>query len=138
MLWPYSHCAIDLNQTINAEFEADIGQRIISAWRTATMDKPVKSPMPELATEQRAPRFVHPRQSKLIGLWAATKMGLVAVEADAYARSIVRLDIEKVATDEVARKITRDLTEHGMPVTLEDIHRQMEELLPTAHHDWDV
>ena len=37
------------------------------------------------------------RRNKLIGLWAAEKLGLTGTEAESYAKSIVMGDIENVA-----------------------------------------
>lgn len=99
------------------------------------MDRRTKSVAPSFASDRTSPRVVHARQSKLIGLWAASKMGLVALEAESYARSIVRIDIEKAEPDEVARKIASDLANHGEAVSVEEVHQQMEQLLPTQNHD---
>ena len=35
------------------------------------------------------------RRNKLLGLWAAEKMGLTGAEAEAYAKSVVRADFEE-------------------------------------------
>jgi hypothetical protein len=102
------------------------------------MEKREKSVSPSLSSDQTPPRLVHARQSKLLGLWAASKMGLVALEAESYAKSIVRADIEKVGRDDVARKIVGDLAAHGLVVSVEAVQRQMERILPDEHHAWDV
>ena len=35
------------------------------------------------------------RRNKLLGLWAAEKLGLTGAEADAYAKAVVRADFEE-------------------------------------------
>ncbi len=101
------------------------------------MDKRTKSIAQSFTSDRTSLRVVHARQSKLIGLWAASRMGLVALEAESYARSVVRIDIEKVEPDEVARKIAGDLANHGEAISVEEVHQQMELLLATTHHDWE-
>ncbi len=50
------------------------------------------------------------RRNKLVGLWAAEKMGLTPEEADAYAKSVVQADFEESGDEDVVRKLLGDLT----------------------------
>jgi hypothetical protein len=99
-----------------------------------TIDDHPLSPAPSFAPDQSPRLLVHARQSKLIGLWAAAKMGLVGLEAQAYAKSIVRADVEKVEQNGVLRKIARDLSDHGIVASEEEVHQEMEHLFPVEHH----
>jgi hypothetical protein len=56
------------------------------------------------------------RRNKLLGLWAAEKMGLTAEEAKAYATSVVQADFEEAGDEDVVRKIIGDLTTAGVEV----------------------
>lgn len=53
---------------------------------------------------------IQARRNKLLGQWAAEKMGLSAVEAEAYAKSVVQADFEEVGDEDVIRKLLGDLT----------------------------
>ena len=53
------------------------------------------------------------RRNKLVGLWAAEKMGLTAAEAAPYATSVVQADFEEAGDDDVVRKIVGDLAAAG-------------------------
>jgi hypothetical protein len=54
------------------------------------------------------------RRNKLLGLWAAEKMGLTAEEAKAYATSVVQADFEEAGDEDVVRKLIGDLTTAGV------------------------
>jgi hypothetical protein len=54
------------------------------------------------------------RRNKLVGQWAAEKMGLTAAEAAPYATSVVQADFEEAGDDDVVRKIVGDLTAAGI------------------------
>lgn len=72
------------------------------------------------------------RRNKLLGLWAAEKMGLSGAEADAYAKSVVVADFEEAGDDDVFRKIRGDLDARKIEQSDHQIRRTMDELLGTA------
>ena len=50
------------------------------------------------------------RRNKLLGQWAASRMGLTPEETDSYAKSVVQADFEEVGDEDVIRKLLGDLT----------------------------
>jgi hypothetical protein len=56
------------------------------------------------------------RRNKLLGLWAAERMGLTAEETDAYAKSVVQADFEEAGDEDVVRKLFADLVSAGVDV----------------------
>lgn len=54
------------------------------------------------------------RRNKLVGLWAAEKMGLTPEEADAYAKSVIQADFEESGDEDIVRKLTGDLISAGI------------------------
>ena len=48
------------------------------------------------------------RRNKLLGLWAAEKLGKSGAEADAYAKSVVVADFEEAGDEDVVRKVKAD------------------------------
>ncbi len=54
------------------------------------------------------------RRNKLLGLWAAEKMGLTEEEAKAYATAVVQADFEEAGDEDVIRKLIGDLTSAGV------------------------
>lgn len=72
------------------------------------------------------------RRNKLLGLWAAEKLGLSGDEAEEYARSIVRSDFEEPGEDDVFRKLRRDFDAGGVGQSDHQIRRAMEEMMTDA------
>ena len=72
------------------------------------------------------------RRNKLLGLWAAEKMGLSAESADQYAGSVVRADFEQPGDEDVFRKIAQDFEGSGIAVSEGEIRRKMDELSSVA------
>ena len=75
------------------------------------------------------------RRNKLLGLWAAEKLGLSGAEADSYALSIVMADLEAGADYDVAGKIRKDFDAKGVNQSDHQIARTMTELMARAVAD---
>ncbi|MBB4632720.1 DUF1476 domain-containing protein [Sphingosinicella soli] len=76
------------------------------------------------------------RRNRLLGNWAAEKLGLTTAEADAYAREVVAADFEEVGDDDVFRKVYGDLTAKGVEVTEHEVRRAMEDKLVEARRQF--
>src|SRR5690606_16523749 len=48
------------------------------------------------------------RRNKMLGLWAAEKMGLSPESAEQYAQAVVRADMEQPGDEDVFRKVAGD------------------------------
>lgn len=72
------------------------------------------------------------RRNKLLGLWAAEKMGLSGEEAEAYAREVVLADFEEAGDQDVFRKIRKDFDDKGVDQSDHQIRRTMDELMVVA------
>ena len=56
------------------------------------------------------------RRNRLLGHWAANLMGLTEVEAESYAKDVVRADFEEAGDEDVIRKVLGDLTSAGVDI----------------------
>jgi hypothetical protein len=72
------------------------------------------------------------RRNKLLGLWAAEKLGKTGVDADAYAKEVVRADFEEAGDNDVLRKVRTDFDAAGVAQSDQQIRVVMDELLATA------
>lgn len=72
------------------------------------------------------------RRNKLLGLWAAEKLGKTGDEAEAYAKSVVVADFEEAGDDDVFRKIRADFDAGGVDQSDHQIRRTMDDLLGQA------
>lgn len=66
------------------------------------------------ARDQEMQFKVVARRNRLLGHWAAKLMGLTEVEAEAYAKDVIRADFEEAGDEDVIRKILGDLTSAGV------------------------
>jgi hypothetical protein len=72
------------------------------------------------------------RRNKLIGLWAAEKLGLAGAEAEAYAKAFVVADLESTGGHDVFGKIRQDFDAKGVNLSDHQIRRTMDELTARA------
>jgi hypothetical protein len=75
------------------------------------------------------------RRNKLLGLWAAEKLGLRGADADSYALSIVMAEFEQGSDRDVIAKIRKDFDARGVAQSDHQIERTMSELMAKAVGD---
>ena len=76
------------------------------------------------------------RRNRLLGQWAAKKMGLTEAEADAYARDVIRADFEEAGDDDVIRKLLGDLTTAGVEVDEAEIRKALDHKMVEARRQF--
>jgi hypothetical protein len=57
------------------------------------------------------------RRNRLLGLWAAQRMGVTGPEAEAYAREVVASEFEPGGDKHVIDKVAADLAAKGLTTT---------------------
>jgi len=72
------------------------------------------------------------RRNKLLGLWAAGKLGITGPEADAYAKEVVIADLEEAGEAGVVRKLRKDFDAKQILVSDKDIKTMMIDLMAQA------
>ncbi len=72
------------------------------------------------------------RRNKLLGLWAAEKLGLDGAEADSYAKEVVIADFERPGDEDVLEKVLEDFQTKGVAVDGHKIRVEMDRLMPIA------
>jgi hypothetical protein len=72
------------------------------------------------------------RRNKLLGLWAAEKLGISGADADAYAKEVVMADFEEAGDDDVLRKVHKDFEAKGVAQSDLQIRQMMDQLLAQA------
>ena len=66
------------------------------------------------------------RRNKMLGLWAAEKMGLSGPAAEAYAKEVVVADFEEAGDDDVLRKVRKDFKAKGVAQSDQQIRQTMD------------
>ncbi|MFA7584901.1 MAG: DUF1476 domain-containing protein [Novosphingobium sp.] len=77
------------------------------------------------AKEEETLFRVHARRNRLVGQWAAERMGLSAVETEAYAKSVVQADFEEAGDEDVIRKLLGDLTAAGVETSEAEVRNAL-------------
>jgi hypothetical protein len=72
------------------------------------------------------------RRNKLLGLWAAEKMGIAGDAAVDYAKTVVEADLAEAGDADVLAKVLADLKAAGVEQSEHQIRRTMDELMVTA------
>ncbi|MEL6220880.1 MAG: DUF1476 domain-containing protein [Pseudomonadota bacterium] len=72
------------------------------------------------------------RRNKLLGLWAAAKMGMGEADAEAYAKQVIAADFEEAGDEDVYRKVAKDFADKGVAVQEAELREQMREYLAQA------
>jgi hypothetical protein len=81
----------------------------------------------QYAREEELQFRIHARRNKLVGLWAAEKMGLTPEESDSYAKSVVQADFEEAGDEDVVRKLLGDLVSAGVEMDEATIRAMLDE-----------
>ena len=72
------------------------------------------------------------RRNKLLGLWAAGIMGKDGEAAQAYAKEVIKADLEEAGDEDVFRKVRGDFDAANVDQSDHQIRRQMEECMAEA------
>lgn len=72
------------------------------------------------------------RRNRLLGLWAAEKLGKSGAEAEAYAKNMVAVDLQEAGDQDVFNQIRADFDKAGVTTSDHQIHRTMDELMAEA------
>ena len=97
-----------------------------------TFDKREEGFEKQFAHDEELKFKANARRNKLLGLWAAEKLGRSGAEAEAYAKEVVAADFEEAGDHDVFRKIRRDFDAKGVKESDHQIQRTMIDLMAKA------
>lgn len=80
---------------------------------------------PQFAREDEMAMRILARRNRLLGHWAAQRMGLSPEETDAYARSVVHAEFEGFDDDDIVRRLVGDLVRAGVDVIDTEVRAAM-------------
>ena len=72
------------------------------------------------------------RRNKLLGLWAAERLGKTGDAAQAYVREVVRADLKEAGDEDVLQKVRADLDAGGVGMSDQDLRATMLSLMGDA------
>ncbi len=88
------------------------------------------------AHDQEMQFRIQARRNRLLGEWAAARMGLTPEETDAYAKAVVQADFEEAGDEDVIRKLLGDMTQAGVDIAEADVRAALEEQQVTARRQF--
>jgi hypothetical protein len=97
-----------------------------------TFDKREEGFEKQFAHDEELKFKANARRNKLLGLWAAEKLGLAGIDADIYAKAVVMADFEEPGDNDVFKKIRTDFDAKGVTQSDQQIQRTMDELMAKA------
>jgi hypothetical protein len=97
-----------------------------------TFDKREEGFEKKFAHDQELLFKANARRNKMLGLWAAEKMGLSGPAAEAYAKEVVVADFEEAGDDDVLRKVRKDFDAKGVALADQEIRKIMDGLMAQA------
>jgi hypothetical protein len=112
--------------------EAPINSGSIQEAVMTTFDKREEGFEKQFAHDEELKFKATSRRNKLLGLWAAEKLGRKGPEADTYAKEVVMADFEESGEDDVFRKVRKDFDAGGVSATDQEIRSMMIELMGKA------
>ncbi len=75
---------------------------------------------------------IEARASKLIGYWAADKMGLTGDQKENYSKEVITANLDEPGYDDVKRKIVADFTKNGCTVSSGEIDKIIQNFIKEA------
>src|SRR5215475_7852768 len=97
-----------------------------------TFDKREEGFEKQFAHDEELKFRANARRNKLLGLWAAEKLGLSGAAADAYSKEVIAADFEEAGDEDVFRKLRKDFDAKGVSESDHQIRRTMQELMAKA------
>ena len=91
-----------------------------------TFDERERAYETKFAHDQEMVFRVTARRNRLVGQWAAEKMGLTPEETDAYAKAVVQAEFEESGDEDVIRKLIGDLTSAGVETDEAQIRSELD------------
>jgi hypothetical protein len=72
------------------------------------------------------------RRNRLLGQWAAAKLGLSGAALDDYVKAVRKADLAQKGDDDVFQKIKKDLKDKGVSVADSELRKAMDDFLASA------
>jgi len=88
------------------------------------------------ARDQEMQFRIQARRNRLLGEWAAGRMGLTPEETDAYAKAVVQADFEEAGDEDVIRKLVGDMTSAGIDIDEAGVRAALEEQTVVARRQF--
>ena len=90
----------------------------------------------KFAKDQELQFKVAARSNKYLGEWISSKLGKTEEEKQNYIQEIIKADMEEAGSEDVFRKVKKDLETNSIIIEDSEIRDQMEKALSRAKEDF--
>jgi hypothetical protein len=97
-----------------------------------TFDDREKSFEKKFAMDEELKFKSEQRRNKLLGEWAAAKLGITGAGVDEYVRALRKADLATKGDEDVFQKLRKDFDEKGVAMPDADLRRAMVDCLAQA------
>ena len=97
-----------------------------------TFDKREEAFEKKFALDEQQKFKADVRRSRLLGLWAAERLGMTGDAAVAYAKEVVAADLEEAGDADLVRKLLGDFNSKGVPIAEDLIRAKITEFAARA------
>src|SRR6185295_12298984 len=129
-------CHVDLwISSRYARQDLPLSQTSVSEASMTTFDKREEGFEKKFAHDEELRFKANARRNRMLGLWAAEKLGISGDAANAYAKEVVMSDFEEGGEHDVFKKVRKDFDAKNVAVSDQDIRRAMTDLMEKAIAD---
>src|ERR1700752_798798 len=100
-----------------------------------TFDDREKSYEKRFALDEELKFRSEQRRNKLIGEWAAAKLGLSGPEVQEYVKAVRKADLTTKGDEDVLQKLRKDFTDKGVAVSDAELRKALSDFMAKAVHD---
>jgi hypothetical protein len=97
-----------------------------------TFDERERSFEKKFAMDQELMFKAEARRNKLLGQWAASKLGLTGSEVDDYIKAVRKADLAQKGDEDVFQKLRGDFAAKGVAVPDPELRKAISDFLATA------
>ena len=97
-----------------------------------TFDEREKSYEKKFAMDEELKFKSEQRRNKLLGEWAAGKLGLSGAAVDDYIRAVRKADLASKGDEDVFQKVWKDFSDKGVGLKEADVRKAMADCLAQA------
>jgi len=112
-----------------------LSQTSVGEASMTTFDKREEGFEKKFAHDEELRFKANARRNRMLGLWAAEKLGISGDAANAYAKEVVMSDFEEGGEHDVFKKVRKDFDAKNVAVPDQDIRRAMTDLMEKAIAD---
>lgn len=100
-----------------------------------TFDERERSYEKKFAMDEELRFKAEARRNRLLGQWAADKLGLTGADVDDYVKAVRKADLVEKGDEDVFRKVRKDFDDKGVKFSDAELRKKISDMLAKALAD---